>query len=205
MIPAIDPPSAAIDIRMGLPEKFRGRAAELCYKSQRSKWKPIFGSWLLGVEILEYLLNPQHTLVAMREGELAGFSGISLPRRPFLHARLTVFTQQYGWFRGTGRWLAFKMLSSANRKNELKLEGLAVASSMKGLGVGESLLEALSDWATCNGMDKLRIDLAGGDKADIAGYLKCGFKPIRVSRYGLIGKLLRMPAVTTMVKDLRAA
>lgn len=78
-----------VEVRRGLPERHRRRAAEIYYEAFRQKFEPIMGSQEHGVAVLEKAFDPSYALVALHQDQLAGVAGVQYGGHHLVDFRLS--------------------------------------------------------------------------------------------------------------------
>ena len=78
-----------VEVRRGLPERHRRRAAEVYYDAFRQKFEPIMGSQEHGVAVLEKAFDLSYALVALHQDQLAGVAGVQYGGHHLVDFRLS--------------------------------------------------------------------------------------------------------------------
>jgi GNAT superfamily N-acetyltransferase len=192
----------AVEIRHGLSERHRRRAAELCYDAFRAKFEPILGPPQHGIAILEGDLDPQLIIAALVHEQLGGMAGLEYGGRYFYTPRLSTFSRHFGWLVGPLRWLLFLPFARHTRAGDLTVGALAVDPALRGQGIGTRLLETLFDWAREGGFSSVSLEVVDTNPGARRLYERLGFA-VRGTRYcPFLCRPLGFSAVTLMIKEM---
>jgi ribosomal protein S18 acetylase RimI-like enzyme len=191
-----------VEIRLGLPEALRRDAAELYYEAFRQKLEPLMDSAGHGIAILQAGFDPRYGIAALQEQKLVGVAGIQYGGHHFLNFKRSAFVQEFGWTRGLFKLALIQFASRPHRRGQLLMDGIVVASSMRGQGVGTRLLVAVTDYARQNGFRSVRLDVVDTNPRARRLYERMGFVPTKTRTYPFLRDMLGFSAVTTMIRKV---
>ncbi|MBN1810647.1 MAG: GNAT family N-acetyltransferase [Anaerolineae bacterium] len=194
--------SEQLEIRVGLPEQYRRRAAVLCYEAFRAKFEPILGTVEHGVAILERDLEPELVVAALAQNRLVGLVGLEYGERYFFNPRLVTFAREFGWLRGLLRCIIFSPFARHRRAGDLTVGAFAIDAPMRGKGIGTRLMEAVFDWARERSFRSLSLEVVDTNPAARRLYERLGFAPIKTQQLPYPFRRLGFSAVTTMIKEV---
>jgi GNAT superfamily N-acetyltransferase len=192
----------AIEIQRGLLERYRSRAAELCYEAFRSKFEPILGSAEHGIAILARDLAPELVIAASIGDRLVGLVGLECDEGYFFNPRWATFAREFGWIGGLLRCMLFTPFVRHRREGDLTVGALAVDPTMRRKGVGTRLMEAVFDWARERGFRSMSLEVVDTNPDARRLYERLGFAPIKTQELPYPFRRLGFSAVTTMAKEL---
>ncbi|NLG51969.1 MAG: GNAT family N-acetyltransferase [Chloroflexi bacterium] len=191
-----------VEIRRGLPDEYRRQAAEILYDGFRRKYQAIFGSEAHGVAIMEKDLDPDNILIALRQGELVGLTGVEYGRGRYMRPRMATLAVEYGWLRSRLMMAASVLFFSPHRKGELHLGPIAVKAGLRGQGIGTRLLEASFDLARREGLHAVRLEVVDTNPDARRLYERLGFRAIKVKHYPFVRNWMGLSAAITMIKEI---
>jgi ribosomal protein S18 acetylase RimI-like enzyme len=193
----------ALEVLVGLLSEHRRAAAELYYDAFFAKLNPILGAAEHGVAILEHDFDTERAITAIRGGRLVGIAGLRHDGRQLAALRLRTLAAAFGW---PGALLKAALLdlvlARPERSGELALDGLVVASNVRGQGIGTRLLEEAFGYARAYCLSSIRLEVADENSAARRLYHRMGFVAVGTSRRGFLHRRLGFPAITTMVRPV---
>ncbi len=198
----MDNPDSHIEIKLGIPEELRHQAAIVCYEGFRAQMELLVGSQQKGVVLLEQSLDLELALMALQQGRLVGFVGLQYENRPFFRFERSHFTQELGFLRGLLVYLLFNLFATQILPQEMFINVIVVDVSVRGKGIGTSLMQAVFEIAQQNQFHAVVLDVIDTNPDARRLYERLGFKPVRMRKYGYLRNLIGSSAVTTMRKDV---
>ena len=190
-----------VEVRRGLPERHRRRAAEVYYDAFRQKFEPIMGSQEHGVAVLEKAFDPCYALVALHQDQLAGVAGVQYGGHHLLiFGCLTC--EEFGWLRGLFKLVLFIPFSHRQRKGELWIDSIVVCPSMRGKGVGTRLLQAVFELARAEGFGLVGLEVVDTNPGAHRLYERMGFVSTETHKLPYLRRVMGFSASTTMVKEI---
>lgn len=191
-----------IEIRRGLPESQRQRAAELYWQAFRQKFIPIIRSDEKGLAILAEGFDPEMAIVALGEGRLIGLAGLQYGGRQFNDLKLKSFVSQFGWLSGPLKLLLFALFLRTQQDGELLMDGIVVDRAARGRGVGTKLLESVVDVAADLGFSSVRLDVVDTNPGARRLYERMGFQATKTKHLPFLRNLMGFSAATTMIRRI---
>ncbi len=191
-----------IEIELGLPEELRHQAAIICYEGFRSQMELLVGSQQKGIALLECSMDIELGLTAQQQGRLVGFVGLQYENRPFFQFERSQFIRELGFLRGLLVYLLFNLSATQILPEEMFINVIVVDASVRGKGIGTSLIQAVFEIAQQNQFHAVVLDVIDTNPDAQRLYERLGFKPVRTRKYGYLRNLIGSSAVTTMRKDL---
>jgi ribosomal protein S18 acetylase RimI-like enzyme len=109
---------------------------------------------------------------------------------------------QLGFIRGNRAAILFSLYERKPVPGELLMDGIAVASKMRGKGIGTRLLEELIAHARREQFEQIRLDVIDTNPQARKLYERNGFVETKTEHFGYLRWLLGFGASTTMVYKL---
>jgi ribosomal protein S18 acetylase RimI-like enzyme len=198
----VDNSDSFIEIQLGMPEAMRHQAAVICYEGFRPQMESLVGSQQKGIAILERSLDVELALIALYQDRLAGFLGLQYENRPFFQFKRSHFIRELGFLRGLLVFLLFTLSATPIQKTEMFINVIVVDASMRGRGIGTSLINAAFEIAQQNQFHAILLDVVDTNPEARRLYERMGFIPMRTREYRYLRNLIGSSAVTTMKKEL---
>ncbi len=111
----------------------------------------------------------------------------------------------FGWFYGTWKAVITDMLFTRKPSSTdvFLMDGIAVDSNYRGLGVGSKLFDALISYGQSTGYKYIQLDVIDENPRAKALYERLGFEKKSYERVSsLFSDRIGVSGVTTMVKEL---
>lgn len=194
--------TGAVIIAHGLPEAMRRRAAELYYAAFQQKLEPIFRAQDRTIDLLAQSFDTDMVFVALHGETLVGLAGMQHGNRQFVSFTLPLFTQHFGWTRGTAKLLACAVFERHAAARQLLMDGIVVDSALRGQGVGTQLFAALRAYAAQNSFNSIRLDVVDTNPAARRLYERLGFVATQTTTLPGAKYIFGFGASTTMIKHL---
>jgi ribosomal protein S18 acetylase RimI-like enzyme len=192
-----------VTIFSGLHDHQRRDAARLYWEAFGGKLGRVLGPDAKALSFFERVIRLDHCLTALDEtGALVGLVGFKTPSGCFAGGSWADLTTVYGPFGGRWRGLMLWALNREVDNDRFLLDGICVARSQRGKGVGSQLLAALYDEAAQRGYRSVRLDVIAENWRARALYEREGFLPTETATLGPLRYLFGFAASTTMVRPL---
>jgi ribosomal protein S18 acetylase RimI-like enzyme len=191
-----------VEICSGLPDGYRSEAAELYCEAFRQKLAPLVGTQERGIALLEKTFDPGYAIVALHQDKCVGIAGLQYSGHSFIRPRFSAFVQELGWLRGLLGCVGFRAFDPSPRQGELRIECLAVASLMRGQGIGTLLLRATDDLARAKGFRAVSLEVVDANPDARRLYERQGFVPRRTLHCPCLRRITGFSAATVMVKKI---
>ncbi|MFI8434409.1 GNAT family N-acetyltransferase [Streptomyces sp. NPDC079020] len=131
-------------------------------------------------------------------GRVVGVAGYDLAGRALTGGSARDVLSGYGLLRGVPRLALLAVLARRPAEDELVMDGICVASSHRGLGIGSMLLREVAAVAAEHGCSRIRLDVVDVNPRARALYERHGFTAVRTRRAPFLRTLMGFGAVTTM-------
>lgn len=188
--------------RVGFPEAERARAAAIYYEGFRRKFAPIMGEDGRGTAVLRAALNPECAISALSEGRLLGIAGLHREGKAMIDIQPENMTRAFGIVGGWLRLLPMLIFARAPKSDELLLDGIAVATDARGMGVGTQLLKAVGQFATDHQYSRIVLDVVDTNPRARHLYEREGFTAMDTHHFPYLRGMFGFSAVTRMVKQV---
>ena len=192
-----------IQYQFGIPESLRNDAVQLYDEAFGAKFSVAIRDRKVRLQILKDALLLPYAVAAIADGKLVGLAGYNT-----LHGALTngmsagLLVQHLGLLSGFWAAMVFSLYERQPQESELVMDGIAVKSEMRGMGIGSKLLNELKLFASHNGYSRIRLDVIDTNPAARRLYERQGFLPTRTERFEFLRWLLGFGASTTMVFEV---
>ena len=195
--------AVTVIIRHGLPNALRGDAARLYWQAFGGKLGRVLGPERLAFGLLDRVMRGDHAIVAVSDsGALLGLVGFKSPEGAFVGGALTDMIGVYGTFGALWRAGLLWLLERDLDNDRFLMDGICVAATARGQGVGTALLEAICAEGRARGYPSVRLDVIDINPRARALYERQGFVALRTSQIGLLRWVFGFSAATTMVRNL---
>lgn len=166
----------ALKPTQGFHESQRHDAAWLFWQAFGGKLGRLLGPEGRALDFLIPVLNPSHCLsVSAPDGTLLGIAGFKTAQGAFVGGTATDLRRVYGT---AGLIWRAPLLSLVERKVEpdlLLMDGIAVSTDARGLGIGTALLNAIIAEAETRNLAAVRLDVIDTNPRARALYERRGF------------------------------
>jgi ribosomal protein S18 acetylase RimI-like enzyme len=191
-----------IKIKLGIPEELRHQAAVICCEGFLSQIEWLFGSKQKAIAVVEHSFDGELGLTAQVQGQLVGFVGLRYENRPFLQFDRSHCIRELGLLRGLLAFWVFNNISPTKPlADELYIAVLVVDASIRGKGIGSSLMQAAFEVAQQNQCHSVVLDVANTNPNARRLYERLGFKLVRTIEFKYLPKWISSGA-TIMRKEL---
>ncbi|MCP9943810.1 GNAT family N-acetyltransferase [Streptomyces somaliensis] len=193
-----------VTIRRGLPAGAERRAAELYWDAFGRKLGPALNPPDKAVPFIAAHLNADRAVCALLGGRLVGLAGYRLDGRALTGGSASAVLRAYGCLGGLPRLLLLALFERRPAPGQLVMDGIAVASDVRGRGVGSLLIEEVVAVAAEQGHREVRLDVIDTNPRARALYERRGFTAVRTEHTPYLRGLLGFGAVTTMRRPVGA-
>lgn len=188
---------------LGLPPHLRHDAARLYWQAFGPKLGLVLGPERRALAFLQTVIRADHVVIATtREGQLVGLAGFKSPEGSFAMGNTHDMRKFYGIWGGLWRRSLLGLLSSEVDNENFLIDGICVAPSARGQGIGSALLKALCEQAEQRGYPALRLDVIATNTRAQGLYRRLGFVQTAHHDIGLLRFVFRFARSITMVKRL---
>lgn len=145
-------------------------------------------------------LNPDFALVARGvDGAVQGVAGFKTAKGSLIDGGLRDLAAVYGWLSTAWRGPLLALVERALKDDVLLMDGICVAASARGSGLGTALLRAIKEEATSRGLSSVRLDVIDTNPRARALYEREGFKSVGRENLGPLSWVFGFRSSTKMV------
>lgn len=186
----------------GLPAGQEAAAAALYWEAFRGKLAKTLGPDARGQAFFTATVNRDRVIAALDEtGTLLGIAAFKINGQGFSSAGLASLWRHYG-IGALWRMIPLMMLERDAPADTLQMDGICVAASVRGRGVGQALLTDLFAFARDQGFAKITLDVIDSNPRARALYERLGFQAGATSETGPLGHILGFKQATKMTRRL---
>ena len=187
-----------------LPDDFKVSAIRLYFNALREKLEPILGSDGRAQEALASNIATDKCIVAICNGKLVGIMGIQTNKRGFVNPSLKTMVKIYGSFGGILRTGGLAILHHTIGTDELYVDGVAVASEMRGKGIGSHLFDLIEQVVLKKRIKTISLEVIDTNPRAKALYERLGFVAVKTQTLWPLNLFVRFPfrSATLMVKTM---
>ncbi len=188
----------------GLPDGLRERAAALYFAVFWGKLERILCKQRKEdlVKIAAPKLRRDRVITAMAGDQLVGVAAFKRDGKGFADLGLADLRKIYGPIGALWRGLVLSLLERTEREGELLMDGICVAETARGQGIGTILLDAIEAEARRAGDRSIRLDVIDTNPKARALYERRGFQEVKTRHLGIIGPVFGFSSATEMKKRL---
>jgi ribosomal protein S18 acetylase RimI-like enzyme len=153
-------------------------------------------------------MDPRHGWVALDDRDaVVGVAGVAIGRERFTRLRYRLLAGEFGIPGALPRWVlaAGEDLLTRPRRDQWRVEVLAVAAAARGAGIGTSLLTAVGEAARAAGAHALLLEVVDTNERALKLYERLGFRRRFTLRTGWLTARGGYRAVHFMRLDLPPA
>lgn len=188
---------------VGLPDALRPQAARLYWQAFGPKLGRVLGPEPRALAYLARVMRAQQAISAIGpDGRLLGLAGFRTAQGGFASGQAADLSAIYGPLGGLWRSALLTRLSDEPDEARFLLDGICVAPSARGQGLGSALIETICDEARQRGFAAVRLDVIEANTRAIALYERLGFQVTARHSIGALRLAFRFNAALTMVRDL---
>ncbi len=184
---------------MGIPDEHRSVAIDLFDEAfgeklalavpDREKRKALFVEGF----------NLDSAIAALVDGNLVGIAGFHAHGKSLTSGvKYRHLLSHLGFLRGNRAAIVFSLFERTPRPNELVMDGIAVQSQARGMGIGKRLLGEIRTFAQIHGFNRVRLDVIDTNPKARKLYERFGFTGVKTERFPQLKSILGFGGVTTM-------
>lgn len=163
-------------LHQGLTDGQRREAAALYWRAFGAKLGRVMGPEAKALAFIERVIDPDHVIAAVdARGHVLGVIGFRTREGAFVGGDRRDLRAVYGRIGALWRGLALQALAQDLERETLCVDGFAVAETVRGMGLGEALIEALCAEAQMRGYRAVRLDVVDENLRAKALYDRLGF------------------------------
>jgi GNAT superfamily N-acetyltransferase len=193
---------ASITLSEGFTDNDRGEIARMYWASFGVKLRVALSPQDKAIAMLAEALNPTSAIVA-RAGnwQLLGLAGYKTAKGSFLAITFEVLKRHFGVVGAIWRGAVLCLLERRTDSSTLLMDGIFVAESARGQGVGTLLLGAIKRKAVEKGCSHVRLDVIDTNPRAQQLYEREGFKAVAIRNLGPLRHLFGFQRTTTMMAE----
>lgn len=192
----------AIIIQLGFHESQSNQVAEIYVTAFERKLTPLFDTTDTAISMVATELYAPCCFTAADEtGRVLGVAGFQHDGKSLVNFSARALMRRFGWFSGALRYGATLLFERKPDKTLLQMDGIAVHSEARGLGIGTQLFAALESFALQHGYRGVRLEVVDTNPHARRLYERLGFMAQRTAAYPFL-RSVGFTSVTTMVKPL---
>lgn len=190
-------------LQQGLPEQLRADAAALYWQAFGGKLGRVMGPDARALAYLNRVILADQALVALDErGGLLGLAGFKTPQGSFAGGTTRDLRAVYGLSGILWRLPLLSLLANDVDNDRFLLDGICVAASARGRGIGSALMAGIEDQARARGYGAVRLDVIDTNWRAKALYERLGYRVVKTDNIGLLRFAFGFASALTMVKHL---
>ena len=190
-------------VQRGLPEALRADAAQLYWEAFSGKLGRVLGPKPLALRFFSRVIRADHAFVALDDaGALIGLAGFKTPDGSFAGGGGADLAAIYGRFGAAWRGALLWALNREVDNDRFLLDGICVAETARGQGVGSALIDRICAEGLRRGYLAVRLDVVDSNDRARALYQRLGFVPVHTERLGLLRHVFGFASATTMIKPI---
>lgn len=191
-----------ITIHPRLPAGSEAPAAALYWEAFGAKLGKLLGPDDRGRAFFRKTVNPDAIIAATApDGTLLGIAAHQGTGKGFSTASTSDLFRHYG-LGALWRLVPLGMLERTAPHDTLQMDGICVADTARGQGIGSKLFDALFDHARTHGFQKVTLDVIDTNPRAKALYTRLGFVATGEEQTGPLKPLLGFSSATKMVLTL---
>jgi ribosomal protein S18 acetylase RimI-like enzyme len=190
-------------IERGFPEDQRATVAALYWQAFGAKLGRVLGPAPRAIAFFSTSMNPDFCVTAQdREGTVLGLAGFKTIEGSLTDAGWAELMGVYGRLGALWRAPFLSIMERPLAHDTLLMDGIAVTTEARGMGLGTRLLDAIADEARLRGLTKIRLDVIDTNPRARALYERQGFVATGSEALGPFRFLFGFSSSTRMERPL---
>lgn len=170
-----------VKITFGIPENQAVTAANILYEAFHHKFTKIFGPKEQTISLLSEHLCNERIVVALHGNTVVGVGGLIFGGKESIHISFWQLVQKLKF--GIFRFLVLGWIFYNNvEQNEILVDMLAVAQSMRSKGIGSALMDFIIDFAQSKGYNQVRLFVIDTNEKAKTFYERRGFEEKKIHK-----------------------
>ena len=192
-----------ITVSSGFTDQERAQVAAMYWAAFGAKLGRVMGPKPRALGFIEDVLDPSHALCARDAGGgLVGVAGFKTHKGALVDGRWRDMTRHYGWLGSAWRVALLALLERDTENERFLMDGIFVADSAQGQGVGTVLLDAICAEAAARGYGAVRLDVIDTNPRARALYERRGFVAGEVQTLGPLKYFFGFESATVMIRKI---
>lgn len=184
----------------GFPPDQRERVVRLFWAAFRRKLQLVMNPEDKALDFFGLVADPGHAISALSpDGSVLGVAGFKTAQGAFVGGGMKELCAVYGMIGGFWRGLVLSLLERPLKPGTLLMDGIFVAETARGQGVGSALLSAIKARAAKLGCASVRLDVIDVNPRAKKLYERQGFAAESTSDIGPLRRVFGFRRATTMV------
>ncbi len=184
-----------------LPDDLKDEAVALILDLLGEKFEPVLGKGERAHQVMVKGLDPVQCIVAVCRGKLAGILAIQEGDKSLMNPGLASLIRGYGILGGLFRLAGLWMLYHSPDPDELYVDGVVVAKSFQGKGLGSGLFTALEKRARDQGMKKITLEVIDTNPRALALYNRLGFTEVATEDITPFNRIFGFPFEASVLME----
>lgn len=189
----------AVTYQVGIPDEHRSVAVDLFDEAFGEKLALAVPNMENRKALFAEGFNLDVAIAALMDGNLVGIAGFHAHGKSLTSdLKYRHLLSHLGFLGGNRAAIVFSLFERTPRPNELVMEGIAVQSQARGMGVGKQLLGEIRKYAENHGFNRVRLDVIDTNPKARQLYERFGFRSVKTERFPQLKSILGFGGVTTM-------
>lgn len=178
-------------------------AAELYWQAFMGKLERILFPEPKAIAFLQLAIQPAWSIAAVDEqNQILGVAGYKTTDGAFIQAGLKELSAIYGTIGALWRGPVLELFERNADRDQFVMDGICVAASARGQGIGTRLLAGIVDEAQSRGLSTVRLDVIDTNPRARALYERHQFVPTATNSSGFLAPIIGFGKYTTMVRQV---
>jgi ribosomal protein S18 acetylase RimI-like enzyme len=183
----------------GIPEEYRVAAVDLYDEAFGKKFSVAVRKSEDRKKLFTRGLALKYAIGAVSQKGLLGIAGFHTAEGSLTGAiSYRDLVSQLGLFKGNRAAIVFSFYERKPKPGELVMDGIAVRSDARGMGVGSTLLDEIRKYAMQHGFNRVRLDVIDTNPKAKKLYERRGFEAVKAESFPYLKSFLGFGGVTTM-------
>jgi ribosomal protein S18 acetylase RimI-like enzyme len=188
-----------VTYQTGIPEKYRVAAVDLYDEAFGKKFSLAVRNKEDRKKLFTRGLALKYAIGAVSQNGLLGIAGFHAAEGSLTGAiSYRDLVSQLGFFKGNRAAVVFSFFERKPKPGELVMDGIAVRSDARGMGVGSTLLDEIRKYAKQHDYNCVRLDVVDTNPKAKKLYEHLGFVAVKTESFPYLKNFLGFGGVTTM-------
>lgn len=176
-------------ISRGFEPVERARVGDLYWEAFGAKLRAAFPDERRGRGCVQAAMNPERTLIARLDGEVAGVAGFNEAGHGAFDVTWTILTGHLGVVGAVRALAVLAPLAQGKTPGVLVMDGICVSAQARGRGVGTALLAAIIEYAAQRGDREVQLSVIDANPRAAALYERVGFRATERKTLGFLSSI----------------
>lgn len=189
----------AVTYQVGIPSEHRSIAVDLFDEAFGEKLALAVPNMDKRKALFAEGFNLDSAIAALKDGNLVGIAGFHAHGKSLTSGvKYRHLLSHLGLLGGNRAAIVFSLFERTPRPNELVMDGIAVQSHARGMGIGKRLLGEIRKYAESHGFNRVRLDVIDTNPKARKLYERFGFIGVKTESFPQLRSILGFGGVTTM-------